>query len=47
MRSLPTETQYNHVLAILQNEHGCTKNLIKKYSGEYVCERVLGQVVAM
>ena len=35
MRSLPTETQYNHVLAILQNEHGCTKNLIKKYSGEY------------
>lgn len=35
MSSLSTETQYNRVLSILQNEHGCTKNLIKKYSGEY------------
>ena len=35
MSSLSTETQYNRVLSILQNEHGNTKNLIKKYSGEY------------
>lgn len=29
------ETQYNHILDILQNEHGNNPNLINKYSGEY------------